>query len=156
MNRSGFSIVEIIVVISIVSILGALATVQFTGYLRKNSVENQVRQIYGDVMILRSKALFEKKSGTIKLATTSYSFYSSSVTTVAPLQTKTLKLPITFNNTSDIRYDARGMLDASNKTICITEANSSPVDSIVLSLARIQLGKRDEGATCVAGNVVAK
>lgn len=156
MNQRGFTIVEIMMVIGIMGILLTVATVQFSTYTRKAAVESQTRVLYSDLMEVRNKALFEKSNRLLKLqSATSYVIYGDSGTTV--LETKPLKVPIIWTNSGDILFDTRGMLqNVDNKTICISDENGSPVDSIVISATRIRIGKLDEGASCNASNVTSK
>ncbi len=158
MSERGFTLVEMLMVIAIIGILTTIGTFQFSSYQKKSAIDSQTRIMYGDLMELRNKALFEKSNRLFRLkSTTSYALYASEDGTATPLETKTLKMPITWNGTADIIFDTRGMLkDLSNKTICVVEENASPVDSIVVSATRIQLGKLDEGAACAANNVTAK
>lgn len=159
MNRHGFSLIELLITIALITIMLTVASFQFSAYSKKSGVESQTRRLYGDLMELRSKAMFEKRSRAVKLSALSYSIYSSEVTTVSPVQVTTLKAPIQWNNSSDIIFDSRGMLDTvDNSSICVSETNSAPVDSIVVSMTRIKLGKFKEGATggCKSANIVSK
>lgn len=159
MNRAGFTLVELIVVIGIISIILGISTFEFVQYSRKSETEGQTRKLYGDLMEFRSSALFEKRSKAVKFTATTYSLYSTTTTTVAPVDTRTIKRALTRNNSSDIVFDSRGMLPygaTDNQTICVTEENDAAVDSIVVSATRIQLGKREGGAVCNAGNIIFK
>lgn len=159
MNRAGFTLIELLVVMLIIGILLSVGTFQFNQFLRKSEAEGQTRKLYGDLMELRSQALFEKRSKTVKFTATAYSTYSSTVTAtgVSPVYISTLKRPITRNNSSDIVFDSRGMLPnaaSDNQTICVTEENDAAVDSIVVSMTRVQLGKRNGG--CIAADIIFK
>lgn len=157
MNRSGFTLVELLVAIAIIGILTTISTLQFSSYLRKGAIERQTRELYGDMVELRSKAAFEKQSRLLRLTSAGYSLYSTGNTTANPVAVVTFKVPITFNNGGNIRYDTKGILLREDRgSVCVAEENSAPVDSIVLSLTRIQLGKRDVGEACAENKVVAK
>ena len=157
MNRTGFSLVELIITIALITIMLGLATFQFGQYSRKSQVENQTRKFYADLMELRSQAMFEKRSRGIKLSSAGYSIYSSEVLTVAPLEVTALKAPITWNNSADIIFDTRGMLATGvGGSICAAEKNDAPVDSLVVSMTRIKLGKLKEGMDCKSENIDAK
>jgi len=155
MNRSGFTLVEILVVIGIISLLLSIGTIQFSRYTLKYETESQIRKLYGDLLEIRSQALFEKKSRALSLAAASYSLYSSTDTTAPPVSTVTLKRPITNNGGADIVFDTRGML-AGSQTICVSGENDAAIDSIVVSMARVQMGKRKGGTACNADNIVFK
>lgn len=155
MNERGFTLIEIVIAIAVMAILATIGTFQFNQYMRKSSVESQTRKLYGDILELRSKALFEKRPRALKLTTTSYSLYSSEVMSVNPVSTRPLDVPITWNVSTDITFDTSGMTN-DNKAICTNQTNSSPVDSIIISTTRIRLGKLGQGAACAEANIVAK
>lgn len=156
MNRQGFTLIELLIVIAIMGILLSIGTFQFSSYSKKSSIESQTRLLYGDMMEMRSKAMYEKRNLGIRLAASSYKIYSSEVMTVNPIQTVNLNTPITYNNGTDIIYDSRGMLEsADNTTICINSTNEASVDSIVVSMTRITIGKKT-GANCVHTGITSK
>lgn len=153
MNRNGFSLIELLITIALITIMLSIATFQFSAFSKKSGVESQTRKLYGDLMELRSKAMFEKRSMGIKLSTLSYSIYSSEVMTVNPIQVTNLKVPI---NTGAIVFDTRGMLQSTATSVCISEANDAPVDSIAVSMTRIKLGKLKAGEECLSENIISK
>lgn len=156
MNRSGFTLVEILVVIGIIGLLLSIGTIQFSRYTIKYETESQTRKLYGDLLEIRSRALFEKKSRAISLAASSYSIYSSANTTADPVDTISLKRPITYNGGgADIVFDTRGML-AGSQSICASAENDAAIDSVVISMARVQMGKRKGGMACNAANIIFK
>jgi len=144
----GFTLIELIIVIALIAILSGIGTFQFTQYSRKSAIEKQTKTLYGDLMELRSKSIFEKKSRGLRLTATGYSIYSSATMTVNPVETKTLTVPITWNNSADIILNNRGFVQATLSSVCTTNANSANVDSLVVSESRIRMGKLKEGTTC--------
>lgn len=147
--------VEILMVVAIIGVLLGIVTYQFGQNRSQSLVEKQTRQLYGDIMEIRSRALFEKRPRGIRLTTTSYQIYSSGVLSGSPIETRPLKMPITWNNNAELVYRTDG-LTFDMKTICVAESNAGTVDSIVVSASRVQIGKLDEGASCVQTNVKAK
>lgn len=156
MNRNGFSLVEVTVTIGLISIMLGIVSFQFVQYSRKSAIESQTRTLYSDLMELRSKALFEKRSRGIKFSADSYSIYSSAITSVNPIQTTALKASIQWNNSTDIVFNSRGMLEtADNSVICVSETNSASVDSVVVAMTNTKLGKLN-GIECKRENIISK
>lgn len=153
MDRNGFSLIELLITIALITIMLSIATFQFSAFSKKSGVESQTRKLYGDLMELRSQAMFEKRSRGVKLSALSYSIYSSEVMTVNPIQVTTLKTPI---NTEEIVFDTRGMLQSAATSICVSETNSAAVDSIAVSMTRIKLGKLKAGEACLSENIISK
>lgn len=155
MTRRGFTLVELLVVIGLISILLAMATFGFSQYTRKSGIHHQTRLLNGDLMEYRVKAMYEKKNWTVKIDTNRYDIYSSPLTTVTPVKTVTLKYPVETTNTFAIVYDNQGTANV-GKTICVIPENDAAVDAIVVSTTRVQIGKKQAGATCAADNIDAK
>ncbi len=157
MKSHGFTLVELVVVIAIIAILTTIGTMQFAGYSRKTNIENQTRKLYDDIMEMRSLALYEKRNRGLRLSASSYKLYSSETMSVNPVTTVNLTTPITYNSGSDIIFDTRGLLKTvDNSTICVSSSNDASVDSVVVSMTKITLGKLDDGASCVHDNITSK
>jgi prepilin-type N-terminal cleavage/methylation domain-containing protein len=154
MNKRGFTLIELIVVIGLIGILLSMATFGFSQYSKKSKMSSQTRLLYGDLMEYRSKALYEKKNWTFNFSAAGYGIYSSAITTVTPVSTVIFKYPVEFNVTK-IVFDSRGMAKNSG-TVCITGTIDAVVDSVVISTTRVQIGKRKDGANCAAANIDAQ
>ncbi len=156
MNKRGFALTELIVVIAIIATLLTMATFGFSQYIRKSQIASQTKILYGDLMEYRVKAMYEKRNWTVKVSATGYGIYSSATTSVAPVKTVTMNHPVEFNNTADIVFDGQGVANVSGKTVCVSSTNDAVVDSLVISATRVQIGKKMEGENCVASKIIAR
>jgi len=154
MNSRGFTLVELIVVMSIVAILSTIATLNWKRIVMKSAVESQVKTVHADMMSVRLEALYRKKSRSVVVSGTGFRIYSSTVTSVTPISSKIFKYRfisppgnVTASNT--ITFDTSGLLNSTQNTLCVDAFNDTAVysdanvDSIVLSQGRINLGKRN-------------
>lgn len=150
----GFSLVELIMVIGLISIMLAVGTYQFSQHSRKSAIEKQTKTLYADMMELRSRSMFEKRSRGLRMAATGYSIYSSATMTVSPVETKTLTSAVVWNDSSaDIIFDTQGFISAGLSSICTVSTNQANFDSLVVSVSRIRIGKLKEGMTCATANI---
>lgn len=158
MNRRGFTLIEVLVVIGLMGILIALGTFGFSSYTKKSQMANQTKVLYGSLMEYRAKALFEKREWTFLFTANSYAIYPSSDTSGTPVETITLKYPISMGGITfpeKITFDGQGLVNVS-RTACIASDNESPVDAVVIAKTRTELGKRQQGANCESEHVNAQ
>lgn len=155
-TESGFSLVELVVVIGIMGILFSIVALNFNQWLIKNRVEAQVRKMVTDFSELRVKAFTTKQRHSITVNRLSYVFKSySSVNedidegVIIPSGTYTVEFPLKENSSTDhvntvFDIDSRGLISAIGGTIYLDYQNASPVvDCLTLNFARINPGKRN-------------
>jgi prepilin-type N-terminal cleavage/methylation domain-containing protein len=151
MREDGFSMVEILVVVAIVATLVSIATLQYGEMSKKSAIEGQVKSMHADLTSVRLQALYGKKDRTVTISGRSFKVYSSSITTVPPVQTTTLKFPVVWNSGGGpgVTFNAKGLTDSSTDlSLCIDPINDLSVsnpgftDSLVISTARVFIGKR--------------
>lgn len=164
-TESGFSIVELVVVIGIIGILLSIVSLNFNQWMIKNSVEAQVRLMATDFSQLRVKAFTQKKRHSITVNNLDYVFKSyssdnenltSGGTKISPAQT--VNFPLKSNSSTDytgtvFEVDGRGMLVGTfGGTIYLDYQNTTAsVDCLTLGIIRINPGKRDAAwSTCNA------
>jgi len=153
MREDGFTLLEVLTVMAIIGILLGIATLQFNEMSKKAAIEGQVQTLHADLMAARLKALYGKRDRTVRIIGRQFSLYSSTVTSVIPEQQKTMTFPVFANTSTDITFDSNG-LTTNLLSLCIdplndlSKSNPASVDSLVVSQARINIGKRRAGGAC--------
>lgn len=168
MKKKGFTLIEICIVIVIMGILAGLAFVNFRGLINKYNLENQVREMYSDLMNARIMAMNKNRSHFMVLAAASYTVYDD--TNPAPsgdgtltigldtqvLAAKILKNPMTWTgSTNQIEFNSRG-LSRTQSTICVYSTLNPAYDCIKVSWTRIIMGKLTTQGVCDSDHCAAK
>jgi prepilin-type N-terminal cleavage/methylation domain-containing protein len=165
-KAQGFSLVELIVVISIMTILLSLATIAFNSYQVNYNVESEIKTLYADIMGARIRAMNENRPYIVKFTgTKSYvtaidingdGDYGEGDIKIDRYSKDNLKYELnwkipTYSN-NKLKLDNRGLVNGN----CITDVkcyvrvnkdNSSEYDCIAISNTRIKMGKWD-GTGC--------
>lgn len=139
----GFSLIEVLVVASIITIVLGFATIQFSKWVKKYSIESDVKDIYAFLQRIRQKAFSEKMDFVISVNNKSicYSCNSSDtgcINRYGEANIECLDLSNSFNSVS-INVYRRGTF--SNGTIRYASVNEAKYDCVIVSLLRARLGK---------------
>jgi prepilin-type N-terminal cleavage/methylation domain-containing protein len=173
MKQQGFTLIELIVVITIIGILVAALAFDFTGWRSRYRVESQIKIMYTDLMSARMYAMHKNMSYFIRLTSATpyeYTTYEDKNgndsldigvdTKIDMLSKKNLVHKITWNGAGDpdIKMDRRGMVQPSTQPIAgisiwLLNVAGNPFDPsevdydcIFLSATRINMGKYDAAA----------
>ena len=158
MGCKGFSLIELIIVMTIAGILLAVATLDFSAWQRKYNIAAQVKEMLVDFNDVRTRTIATKKVHRVILNPTSYSFrrYSSEFDAVGTqVFSKNLKYSIqqfssgsysAFNNTT-LTFNERGYT-MSLLTIAVGVGLGQPAyNCLGIHTARVNMG-RINGNAC--------
>ena len=158
-DNSGFSLVELLIVIAIIGIGLAVATLNFNQWIKKTNIEKQTRELFGDLNEARLKSIYTKKRHSIVLNPSNYVFkeYSSenenkangkvlfSKNTAYQMTTKTG----TALDGNIVEFDIRGFLVVGNNTIMVNPVSSGAAfDCVIISDSRTNLGQMGSDDVC--------
>lgn len=166
MRERGYSLVEMMVITGIVSVLLAIATINFNSYSKRYRNESQTRMIYDELLRARANAVYQRRAIAVRVYANRFEIYSSDqdiTKGAAPVQTLSLPIPVTSNSRSGdgvkgypLGFNNRG-LSTNSCTVCLQNDDASAsVDSVTVYDTRISIGKKDKGDECKAANVTFK
>lgn len=163
MCRKGFSLVELIVTVGIISILLGLATMSFNHWTQKHNIEKEVKQMYADIMFMRQQAMVTGMTHDIRFLNSkniSFRRYSSEADIVGiQVSHAGLPYPVLVSNTNPIEFNQRGlMVDPFDKIVCVFSDADPSIDSLVITQSRISMGKiinqgSKDAAACKKSNI---
>lgn len=160
MRSEGFSLVETVVIVAIVSILAAVGTLRFRDYLHRYRAEAQTRLLFTELLKARTQAIYQRRGKRVKLHPNRFEVYSSlqDGPTVKPVAMHLLSFPITWNisgfgEPDAIDFDETGIA-ANYGSICLESAAAyDGVDSVVFHSVRTSIGKKDKGDECGSNSI---
>ena len=157
MKENGFTMVELLVVITIITILLVLATLNFNAWMRKNNEEAQVKMMYTDMLSAKVDAMHKRTQRimNVNVITNGYDIEDNTGTVVQPL--KTLKFPVTTSagagNNLALTFDVNGLNITANapQAICLqTNDVTLAYDAIIIDQVKVNLAKRNPGGNCAS------
>lgn len=157
-GEKGFTIVELIVVLAMSGVLIGLAALQYSSMQKKSSVEKQVRDIYSNLNDVRMQALYTKTPRAVVFSESQMNIYATDDTTVTPESIITMSFPTRMSSGANrVVFDAAGLMLLAERSICVEPggiaANEGNIDSVVVSAARIHMGKRQSGGACAPTSI---
>lgn len=176
-NNKGMTLIELIIVVTIIGILVTSLAFSFQGWVSGYKVESQIKELYMDLINMRTRAMQRNRMHFVDLTTTQYNIYEDTNTvpngdgisdpaTDTRVSQKILetRYPITWTDPADTRieFDING-LSSDNTNICSNapaDADGADYNCIIISSTRINMGKLTTsiagGGACNAANCIAK
>ncbi len=152
MNRSGFSLVELVLILAIIGTLITIGTIDFHSWLVNRGIERQAREMEADFHNLRLTAMYQKRDCVVSMQGGNYAFTSYSSESDAsgtPLTTRGSGYNVRTAG-GNITFDARGFANISSQTFWIEPTGTGAAsDCIVVSTAKINLGKLQNDGKCL-------
>jgi type IV fimbrial biogenesis protein FimT len=122
-DRRGFSLAEILVAVSIFSILGAVAVPRFVAFRPQNRLNGAARQIYSELMWARSKAVNDNSAYVVTFPTNQTMQIAGSTNKTVNIQTEYSDVTLT-SSASTITFSSRGTTNVA-PTITLTNAGGT-------------------------------
>ena len=154
-GQPGFTLVELMVVISIAALLLTWGMPAFSTWKQKHDVESEMVQLYSDLQYARMNAFSNKvATGIWWDAQGAYHIAPGTISAQGAVNLNGTQIGATVTpkyavqGQATVSFDPRGFLDPNNAaTFLISPSHGAATDCVSVSLTMISLGKNN-GGTC--------
>ena len=135
-KQSGFTLIEMMIIIAILAIFAAIAVPNFLSYLPKSRLNGAARQVMGDLMAARMNAVSQNCDATVTFASGNpeYKIWTDSNNndTIDSGEERTKDIQsdyydVTISTTKNIEFHARGTANPYNNIGLTNSAGSKKV-----------------------------
>ena len=152
MKNRGITLIELIIVISIIGILLIALGFSFEGWMGGYRAESQTKEMYVDLMNARARAMQRNRDHFVVVAANNYQIFedtnengtynAGTDQSAVFINPKTLTYPVESTSwTGTITMDTRGLVSPNNTIRFNIGTNNPDYDCIVLFATRINMGK---------------
>jgi len=150
-GRSGFTLLEIMIVIAIVGIVVMIAVGNFRGLMEKYRVEDETKQMFADLMDAHGRAMQRNRVFHVQITADGYKIFEDtdpapdgdSNLTGSDAQVASVNVKHTITPTgglSDFRFNRNGIASVTG-SIRFSSTTQSDYDCITVNATRIKMGQ---------------
>ena len=166
-GNMGFTLVELLVVISIIGLLAIALGFSYVGWMGSYKVESATKGLFSDMMDARARAMQTNSTYLIDFTATSYRIGNDTNgngaidnAEILPTFPKTVGYPLVGGVGVILTFNPRGLISSGNPpvlidpatpvTISLTSTTAPDYDCIVMSETRLNIGQMTPGGVCNA------
>ncbi len=131
MRSRGFSLIELLMIIGILSILYAIGTLSFNAYQKRYRAEAQTRFLFSEIQKARVDAICQRRGTRVKVYRDRFELYSThqdDTSGIQPMQSYPLRFPVVWSREGEqhiIDFEAQGTIDEEPRNIPNTTNSSA-------------------------------
>lgn len=148
---NGFTLMEIIITLTILAIALAIAIPDFSNYITDYQMSSQINKVYSDLQFAKLYAITHKVQTIVSFDTDNsdnYEIYYKNGNSTIVLKNVNAGYPMASNNTSTVTFDSHGFADNSTMLYVNTQNNANP-NCIIVNPTEINTGEWKDNA-CIS------